>query len=67
MAGLLDGMFKGILPASVKPAIEGNEIKIRITESEFIEMATKGMDERVRQSMRIEIVKGAIEVTVRLM
>jgi len=67
MAGLLDGMFKGILPASVKPEISGNEIKIRITESEFIEMATKGVDDRIRQSMRIRIVEGAIEVTVRLM
>jgi hypothetical protein len=60
-------MFSGVLPRTVKPAIEGNEIKIRITESEFIEMATKGIDDRIRQSMKIKITEGAIEVTVRLM
>lgn len=67
MAGLIPTMFQGILPQTVKPAIEGNEIKIVITEQEFKEMAFRGIDERVRPNITLKILEGKIELSVRLM
>lgn len=66
-AGLLDGMFKGVLPDTVKPSMSGNDIKLVITEAEFLSIATKGIDERVKNAITVKILEGRIEVTVRLM
>jgi hypothetical protein len=65
--GLLKGMFAGVLPSTVIPKLEGQELKLTITESEFIEMATKGIDDRIKRAMTIKIKEGYIEITVRLM
>lgn len=66
MAGILDGLFKGVLPDTIKPQVIGNDIKLVITEADFITMATKGIDPQVQRATTIKITEGKIEITVRL-
>jgi len=63
---LFGKMFAGILPSTVKPTLEQDVLKLNITESEFVEMATKGMDERIKSAISIKLKEGKIEITVRL-
>lgn len=64
--GLLNKMFAGVLPSTVVPKLENQELKLNITEKEFTEMATRGLDERVKNSMTLRLKEGVIEITVRL-
>jgi len=67
MSGLLGNVFAGVLPPTVKPEMVGNDIKIRITERDFIDMVMKGVDERYKQNIGVEVKDGYIMITVRLM
>ncbi|MBS7612474.1 hypothetical protein KEJ27_09820 [Candidatus Bathyarchaeota archaeon] len=65
--GLINTMFRGILPSTIKPVLADNNIVIKITEPEFREMALRGIDESFRKNIEIRIKEGYIEVTVRLL
>jgi len=66
MEGLFGTMFKGIFPPTVKPVLEGDLLTIKITESEFVEMVMKGLDERVKNAIKVSLKEGYIEIKVKL-
>jgi hypothetical protein len=51
---------------STKPTIQQNEIHIVITQAELAEMATKGIDATYKNSIKVELHEGQMQLTVKL-
>jgi len=68
MSGLLGDLFKqfNLLGIKSKPELLNNELVITITEQEFKEVVFKGLDERAKNNISIELKDGKMIIKVKL-
>jgi len=68
MSGLLNQILNNMALGQIrsKPFIENNVLKIVITEQELKEIAFKGVDPGIRESIDLVIDKGKLIIQVRL-
>ena len=68
MSGLLGELFKqfNIMGIKSKPELLNNELVITITEQEFKEVVFKGLDERAKNNISIELKDGKMIIKVKL-
>ena len=60
-------MFKGMLPDTVTPKLENQELVVRITAEEFREMALKGVQSPIKENIHIAIEGNAIVIKIKVL
>jgi len=68
MSGILGELIKRMnaVGLSMTPKVEQNELKLEFSEQEFQNAILKNMDERAKQSIKIELHEGKLVIKVRL-
>jgi hypothetical protein len=68
MEGLLSTFLKGTVleGVGVRPQLLQNDIVIELTEQQIRDMVFKDMDDRVKNSISLEVEKGKIIIKVKL-